>query len=144
MKQISKFQAADGAEFDDEAKCIAYEQLCVRVERIMARLPKVDIHGEDFVQHDGPTVLGVQRDLVLLYEGAHPGMVDRHTERARNADRPLGMSMIGRYIDDSAERPIRAAWWRIQRMDANFREYEQPYFAIQANRRASERRNEQA
>jgi len=135
MKQITKFEAADGAEFDDEQKCLAYEQLCVRVERIMARLPKVTISGEDFVQLDGPTVLGVQCDLVLLYEGAHPGMVDRHTEYARNADRPVGMSLIGRYIDDSAERPIRAAWGRIQCIDNQFRQYEQPYYAIQANKR---------
>lgn len=134
MKSVVRFQAADGTEFGDESACAAYETLCTRVERIMARLPKVEVSGEDFVQLDGPTVIGVQHDLVLLYEGLRTDMADEHTEFARNAAVPVGMSLIGRYIDDGGPTPLRRAWGRIQRIDNQFREYEQPYYAIQANR----------
>lgn len=137
MKQITKFKADDGTEFDDRDACAEYEQNAMRIQRIMARLPVTDIRGEGFVQLDRDAVLGVQRDLVLMFEGMYPGMKDQHTEYARNATVPAGMTLIGRYIDDCSIGPLRQAWGRLMRIDKQFREYEQPYFAIQADKRGS-------
>src|SRR5215469_2219157 len=136
MKSITKYVATDGAEFTEAAACERYEGLIKEVDAIMSRLPKVEISGEGFHQHSGPVVLGVQHDLVALYE-RYTGTIDRHTQWARHATVPAGMTLIGRYIDDGGPSPIRAAWYRIMRMDHGFREYEQPYYAIQSDKRAA-------
>ena len=91
--------------------------------------------GSDFVQQSGPVVLGVQHDLVLIFERENPNLVDHHTEWARNATVPAGMTLIGRYIDDCGPHPLNHAWNRICKMDKQFREYEQAYYAIQADKK---------
>lgn len=134
MKAITKFVALDGAEFIDKDECCDYENLCEEIAGIMARLAPCDVRSTDFVQQVGPVFIGVQHDLVCIYERLNPSMKDHHTEWARNATRNAGMTLIGRYIDDGSCRPLQRAWARIMRTDHNFREYEQPYYAIQADK----------
>jgi len=134
VKEIRKFVADDGTEFTSEVACLGHESLCNEIASIVSRLnPGTEKHGE-FVQQSGPVALGVQRDLVLIFERLHPKMVDHHTEWAREATRPAGMTLIGRYMDDCGPSPLYAAWHRIMRMDHQFREWDQPYFAIQADK----------
>lgn len=135
MKHVVRFIATDGSEFDTETACIDYENLFYEIQAITNRLPKTEIHGADYVQLDPETVLSVQHDLVAMFERLYPSMADQHTRYARTATYPVGMSMIGRYIDDCQCTALRGAWRRIQRIDTLFREYEQPYYAIQSNRR---------
>jgi hypothetical protein len=138
MKAVTRFQALDGTEFDTEEKCRHYEDICREVSDIMSELPHTEIHGEGFVKLSGPVVLSVQRKLVMLWERLHPSMVNQHTEWARNATVPAGMTLIGRYIDDCGPRPIASAWRRLMRIDSQFREYEQPYYAIRADKALDE------
>jgi len=134
MKQIAAWIANDGTEFHSQQQCIDYEHLCVEVESIMDALPKVEIRGEGYFQHNPGVVLNAQRQIVEIFERVRPGLKDYHTEWARNATVPAGMTLIGRYIDDAGPGPIRKAWWRFQKMDRKFREYEQPYYAIMADK----------
>jgi hypothetical protein len=96
--------------------------------------PRNAIKGPDrkraFAQQSAPVFLAVQRDLVLLFEELHPRLRDHHTEWARDATEPAGLSLIGRYIDDCGPTPLRGAWYRICCTSKSFREYEQPYFAV--------------
>ena len=131
MLQTTKYVADDGTEFYERADCLAYEDTCREIAKIMSRLKPCDIRGTGFVQQEGPTFLSVQHDLVVIFERKHK---DHHTEWARNATRNAGMSLIGRYIDDSGSKPMRHAWHRIMCTDHQFREYEQPYYAIQADK----------
>lgn len=134
MKAITKYVAFDGTEFIDHTKCCDYELLCEEVAAIMARLEPCNVRGSDYVQQSGPVFLGVQHDLVVIFERERPDLKDHHTEWARNATRNAGMTLIGRYIDDAGSNPIRQAWGRIMHTDHKFREYEQAYYAIQADK----------
>lgn len=134
MKRVVRFEAKDGTEFLEEAACSEYERLCAQCATIEARLRPYGGRGEEWVQQDPETVLDVQRELAEIYETLRPGNADAHTIFAKEAKEPVGMSLIGRYIDDGGPRPLRRAWHRLCKMDRNFREYEQPYYAIQANR----------
>lgn len=137
MKAITKFQALDGSEFDSEDACRSYESLCAEISDIMVSLPEVKICGAGHFQHEASTVLRIQRALVEIFARLHPSLNDHHVEWARRAVVPAGMTLIGRDIDDCGEAPLRAAWHRLMRMDRQFREYEQPYYAIQADRASS-------
>jgi hypothetical protein len=132
MKAITKFVALDGTEFNDKDKCCDYEKLCDEIHQLTLQWPEVDVRGAQFVQQDKNTVLRVQRHMTEIFERLH--WRDHHTEWARNATVPAGMSLIGRYVDDSGVLPERRVWGRIARLDMKFREYEQPYYAIQADK----------
>jgi hypothetical protein len=134
MRAITKFVALDGAEFNDKDECVTYEQVCEEIAVIMSSLEPCNVRGSDFVQQSGPVFLGVQRALVLVYERLYPRMKDHHTEWAREATRNAGQTLIGRYINDCGNRPLRAAWHRIMCTDHKFREYEQPYYAYPPTR----------
>jgi hypothetical protein len=135
MRQVSRWIADDGTEFITPDQAIAHDKLCVEIAAIMSRLVSAEISGPGFIQQDPVAVLNVQHSLVMIFERLFPRMVDAHTEFARNATRPAGMTLIGRYMDDCAPGPLNTAWRRIMRMDSKFREYEQPYYAIQADKR---------
>ena len=132
MKAIVKYQALDGVEFDDKDKCCDYENLCQEISDLTASWPETKITGDGFIQQDMGTVLTVQRAMVAIFERIH--WKDHHTEWARNAEVPAGMTLIGRYVDDAGLNPERRVWGRIARLDKKFREYEQPYYAIQADK----------
>jgi hypothetical protein len=136
MKAITKYSADDGTEFDDEGQCRSYEELCREIAGITAPWPPETIRGEVFVQRDKEQILRIQRDMVRIFERSH--WSDEHTQWARTADVPAGMSLIGRYVDDCGWKPERIVWSRIARLDRHFREYEQPFYAIQANKRTTE------
>lgn len=135
MKAIQKYQAFDGVELADADKCLDYEALCLEIHALMTPWADVTIAGAEFVQQDKYVIIPIQRAMVDIFERLH--WKDHHTEWARNADIPAGMSLIGRYVDDSGFNPERRVWGRIQRLDQNFREYEQPYYAIQADKRST-------
>jgi len=136
VKAVTRFVAIDGTEFFDEYGCREYENVCQEISDLTAPWPEEKIRGEAFVQQDKNVVLRIQRAMVDIFERRH--WKDRHTEWARNADVPAGMTLIGRYVDDAGCRPERLVWSRIARLDRLFREYEQPYYAIQADKRLDE------
>jgi|HubBroStandDraft_3_1064219.scaffolds.fasta_scaffold267348_2 hypothetical protein len=132
MKAVTRFEALDGTIFDDKNKCVEYEALCQEIADLIAGWPEQEIRGSGFVQQDKDTVLKIQRGMAIIFERIH--WKDHHTEWAREAARPAGLSLIGRYVDDAGLTPERRVWNRLARLDARFREYEQPYYAIQADK----------
>lgn len=136
MKAITKFVALDGVEFIDKDKCCDYENLCQEIADITADWPDVKVRGEGFIQQDKATVLRIQRSMVAIFERLH--WADRHTRWAAEADVPAGMTLIGRYVDDAGVGPERRVWGRLALLDRLFRQYEQPYYAIQADKALDE------
>jgi hypothetical protein len=136
VKSIIKYVACDGAEFTDARACQEHERLLREIALITDRLvPSPPSGANEFAQQHKATFLSVQRDLVLIFERLHPAMIDQHTEWARYATIPAGMTLIGRYMDDAGPTALYAAWNRIMCTDKHFREWGQPYYALEANKR---------
>lgn len=138
MKQIAKWKADDGAEFNDEAACAAYESLCAEVAGVMARLPpRPDdagcrfSNGHGYLKHDPVVWLGVQRDIARIGRRSFTDeCATRHFNFVIDGDKPLGHTMIGRFIDDGCPRPVYRAWSRLMCVDQEYREWGQPYYAL--------------
>lgn len=124
MKQITKYVAIDGTEFNNENECLNYENLIKKVDLIMAELPfpKVDrldfVNGGGFVQHDKKVLRKVQMNL--LEEIKNHIHID---------DENLSMSYVDRLILDSGISPLKKAWHRFMCVDELAREWGQPYYA---------------
>lgn len=143
MKAIVKFVSTDGVEFTDENSCYAHELLCADLRRAEGLLRPVSSdaafqNDAGFVQQDRAAVLEFQRYLVRLLQTKCAWGADSATwDNFAAADYPLGMTYVGRLMSDSAPQVMYRAWHRIMCMDRQFREYGQPYFAIQADKRNS-------
>jgi hypothetical protein len=137
MKEITKFVAWDGSEFSTRYDCCIYERLYMEIRTVMSRLKRAPESGtETFVQQEKEVFLGVQHDLVVIFERLHPLMTDQHTKWARDATRPAGFTLVGRYMDDCGPGILNSAWRRIMCVDHIFREWGQPYYAHQADSKA--------
>jgi hypothetical protein len=133
MRKITKYLSNDGLEFDSESLCLAHERLAYEVaERLKTLLPPVKDGAEAYTQQSGEVVLALQLWLVEQVEKAS----GQFWPEVREAREPLGMSIIGRFQCDCGPAAIRGAWFRLQCMDRKFREWGQPFYAIEANKRA--------
>ena len=136
MQEITKYLSNDGCEFNDAAECANYEAEAEEIAKIVQRLPpspKVTgfSNGEGYLQHDRETFLRVQADLARLVRKHFKDKYSLpHIDWTINADRPAGMTSIGRLIDDGMGKAMRHAWFRICCVDNEFREWGQPFFAI--------------
>jgi hypothetical protein len=134
MEIIKKYRSDDGLEFLDERACLLHERLTVEVRERLATLhaaPTDPNSSTAYIQQRPEAVLELQSWLVAQVERASgqlfPGM--------KQAALPIGFTIVGRYQDDCGPAAIRGAWYRLMCMDNLFREWGQPYFALQANKR---------
>ncbi len=130
MQTIQKWQARDGAEFNSEEKCLAYEALLSQCESIMApfgtRPRDAEFaNGSGFIQHDLSDFTHAKGELVKLLAERAP-MYD-YTSHDPATIHP--MSIVGRIFDDTGG-PMSKAWSRLACFDPQGREWGQPYFAL--------------
>jgi len=129
MKAITKYRAEDGSEWTTATEAGARDRLCGEVADAMgpliARPTDCDYgNGDGFVQQDRTVALAAkQRLLDLAARISSYGVFKLPAEQVH----PMGVA--GRILDDMGG-PISRAWWRFQCMDAEWREWGQPYFAI--------------
>jgi hypothetical protein len=134
METITKYKTSDGAEFSDLDKATAREELIAKVDAVMAPLgtvPAAVSHGKGWVHHDLETVLKVKDDILDLcraegYNKTFVGFKDRGRDY-----HPF--SIVGRVLDDMGG-PLCTAWRRIQVIDSQGREHQQPYYAREEGR----------
>ena len=124
MKTIVKFRADDGSEWAKPEDAEARDHLCAQVAVVMAPLgstPKEVKDGKGWLQHNPETVLRVKDAFgVLCFE---------HGFNFKGAGRDWHpFSIVGRVLSDTGG-PLDDAWHRFQRIDADGREHEQPYYA---------------
>lgn len=128
MKQITKYQANDGSEWNDESKAIAREELIRIVDAAMAPLGSVpaDVEsGKGWLQHNLETV-NVAKDRILDI-CREQGMSEYPAFKCRGRDcHP--QSIIGRILSEVGG-PLWNAWHRFGKIDTLGREHQQPYFA---------------
>lgn len=132
MKTILRYQANDGAIFDSAEACTRYEDLCAEVTAIMAQLISLPLserchfgNGGGYIQQDPETFKKVRRSLLKLAQRECPHKwIDQSI-----ADDSIDPSWAGRIISDCSA-PISRGWYRISCTDKRFREWGQPYFAL--------------
>jgi hypothetical protein len=132
MKPVQKFEANDGTVFDDATSALDHDALCTAIATLTDALPAPPPSGsEEWIQHSMSDFLTYQRALIELFRAKVPYFANNeHTLWALHAQRPAGHTLIGRFIDDSAPRPLYSAWYRIMCTDQRFREWGQPFFAL--------------
>lgn len=128
MKQITKFQASDGAEFSTEKNCNDYENIIREVKRIMkplGPLPKDKscnfANGRGYIPHDPELVERLKKELV------------EYGRKVLHIDGDVSYGQFGRYADDSGVSPLYRAWSRLANCDKRGREWGQQFYANNPN-----------
>lgn len=132
MKQIIKFKADDGTEFDSEMSCKEYEVICARVEAIVCELPpRPNLphchyeNGGGYLQHDPVAFKQVRYRLLELANELSP----HHWFVEAMNDENVHPSYPARLIGEMPYRALDKAWSRIYCTDKQFREWGQVYYA---------------
>ena len=131
MKTITKYKAVDGKEFNDEKSCLDYESLISKVDLIMSSLiPTIDStdfsNGCGFIQQDKSTVKNTRLELLLEIK-KH---VDHNWIQQTIEDDNIHGSWVARILGDYNINPLSKAWYRFSCIDKSFREWGQPYYAL--------------
>ena len=130
MKKIAKWVAIDGTEFNEEQKCIDYENLISKVKSIEAKLPSIPdttdfSNGDGYIQHDEVVTNSVRVEILELCKG----YIDHKWVQQSIDDSTIHPSYVARLLDDYNIRPISNLWYRFHCIDKKYREWGQPYFA---------------
>lgn len=130
MKAVTIYEASDGQRFNDPEKCQQYEVLIVSVAAAMAPLGKSpDLGHGCSVQHDRMACLSAKRGLVELARTLYPP--EKWPVFQHDADEIHPWGGAGRVLTDGAPECLSMAWNRLMRINwDNYREYDQPYFAM--------------
>jgi hypothetical protein len=134
MKPITMYEAVDGSRHDTEEKARRRDILVDDVNVALAGLvPKPDdptcsfANGHGYVQQSPASVRECKRQLMAIAKHTIGGY--EHVWDADPDDvHPMGVA--GRIIDDSGHRPLYVAWSRLMCIDADAREWGQPYYAL--------------
>jgi hypothetical protein len=153
-EQITQWKANDGSVWNDQESAEARDQLIVAVEMALAPLgPRPNdkscdfSNGHGYKQHTAGAVLFTRESLWKLTaphiqfaieaQLKHQGMTE---EKLRDTAHP---SWIGRMLDGGPE-PLERAWTRMLCIDAEYREWGQPYYAAHPEAAPEKRRLEAA
>jgi hypothetical protein len=134
--EISKYKAADGREFESLDEANKYERDIERLENAVALLkpiPKNDgcnfSNGEGFVQQDAPTVRKAKEAVIEIARSRNPDN-SSFGPWAEVADGDVpGYSGFARILDE-CDSLVYRYWSRFMCIDKQFREWGQPYYAL--------------
>ena len=132
METITKYKAYNGLEFTDKSECLEYEAKCRIADEIISKLaakPKDDggnfSNGGGFLQHQKEVVDEVKKLLLIQANKESP---HKWLEQTLH-DSTVHPSWAGRMIDECCTRQLDIAWIRLSCIDADYREWGQPYYA---------------
>ena len=132
MKKVTRYEAIDGKEFDNEDECLDHDLLINKVNTIMAALPKQPddgtcnfSNGSGYVQHDKATLRRTQVKILELCKKR----IDHQWIQQTIDDETVDPSWVARLLGDYNIRPLSYAWSRFSCIDKQHREWGQPYFA---------------
>lgn len=132
MKEVTRYQADDGKVFDTADKAIAHDAKVLSIKsayKLLKDTPKNDgcdfANGGGYVQQDPVKVQEFKRQIMLMGATHHAKMA----EWARNPQEVHPQSIVGRILSD-CDSLLYSAWNRVMCMDDKFREWGQPYYAI--------------
>ena len=140
MKQIVRYEADDGSVWTTEGDARQRDiliALCSAAVSCLKPHPESS-GGMTFVQQDAAVVASVRESLFEIAN--RPGVLQATIASAasrlgktfREMARDVDPSWFGRMLDGAHE-PLAHAYLRLMCIDANNREWEQPYFARNPN-----------
>lgn len=132
MKEVVRYQSDDGKIFDTAEAAIKQDAKAVSIKgayKLLRPTPKNDgcdfTNGGGYVQQDALKVQEFKRQIMLLGARHHEKMA----EWAKNPIEVHPQSIVGRILSD-CDSDLYDAWHRVMCMDDKFREWGQPYYAI--------------
>ena len=130
MKVITKYVANDNVEFLNELDCIRHEHNILAVEKIMSQLPeKPDScdfsNGHGYIQHNEIDLLNVRNEFLEFLNKNKPG--------TNKKDFNYYFLMMGSINSVLKYKSIGNHVYRFQCIDGQFREWGQPYYAMDGN-----------
>lgn len=132
MKAITKYVSNDGREFMDEQSCLKHEALKLRIKEIISQLYDIPdntgfSNGSGYVQQNKYVVEKVKNEIIdLIKENSNDKEYQKTIELHRNSKPRLGW--ISYCLSDNS--PFNNCWHRLMCMDDDFKEWGQPYFAM--------------
>ena len=135
MKKIIKWKSIDGKEFYSKVECSEYEVLINLVKKVIEPLgSKPEItgcgfeNGKGYLQHTREKIEKVTRDLLRLIENEIDHELIKQTiENPIEKHISWAASLVSGY---SKFDPVSKGLYRLQCVDEYFREWGQPYFAL--------------
>lgn len=133
MKKVERYETTNGRLFEDANKAEAHEVFLLEVkaiEKMLPALPKNDgcsfANGDGYIQHTRES-FNAYKAAVLRLGGKH--CHKEMTKWAKTPDEVANMGIAGRYFDDG-NRDLYRLWNRVMCTDADFKEWGQPYYAL--------------
>lgn len=130
MEKIIKYKTIDGEEFENKEDGENHESLIDRVGNLMSLLPKTPntdfFNGEGFIQHDRKNLIRVRRNLLEICKE----YIDHNWIHQTIDNETVDPSWVARLLGDYNIRPLCKAWNRFYCIDNKYREWGQPYFAL--------------
>lgn len=139
MNKIIKYVSDDGIEFNSESKCRQYEFMVNEVNWIEGHLddkPNTSDYGNGcgYIQHNKETVIETMKLLLLVIKRFIPDHkpVDEIITEVIIRGKFVNprTTIVTRLIDEMCPKVIQNVWFRFYCMDDQFREWGQPYFAM--------------
>lgn len=133
MEAVTRFKTFDGELFETDAEAQEHEAYLMKVkdvENMLHPLPQNDgcsfANGDGYIQHT-KEAFNAYKAAILELGGKH--VHSAMTEWAKNPDEVHNMGIAGRYFDDG-DHGLYKLWNRVMCTDADFREWGQPFFAL--------------
>ncbi len=130
MREVTIYEAYDGARFNSPAECLAHEDLVREVRVMLSPLgfEVVSLPDDRYVQHV-PIVVQAVRIAILRKAGE---VINHHwfpetIERAEAGEYVGAGWGVGRLFDEY-NGPLTKAWRRVCVIDPKGREWNQPYY----------------
>lgn len=138
MKIRTVYEADDGSVHQTEEACRKYERhmrVCQRADLLIGE--RVSLSGGQWVQRSQHACLAAKRLLVELCRELWSA--ETFPVLQNDADHIHPRSGLGRIIDDGAPCCLQRAWGRLSCINwDSYREYDQPYFALNEDQATEE------
>lgn len=139
MKERVIYVADDGARFDTKSAARARDALICEVAKAMKPLgPEINdphlhfANGHGYVQHDVAKVAEARANIMPITRRLLASWFKDQLQRHKRDPGDAHPSWFCRMLDGE-HRPLDKAWTRLWRIDAQGREWGQPYFADHPN-----------
>ena len=148
MKTVTRtvYIAADNREFNTEADCLRHEAKITEAARILEILPpaiqKFRNPETEFLQHEMENFERFRQEMIAFSMDHADPEFRSHFQECQRYNHPYFPLRLADDMDHFRSDAYRKGCYRIHCTDMNYREWEQPYYAYEANKKiTTEREN---
>ena len=135
MKEVTRYESEDGSTWKSRQDAWRRDSMIVDVAFVDKELPPVKdayyqfANGGGYVQRKGETVRSVHKRLLAITETLIPDWFRDQREKFNTNFDDVDPSWFHRMLDGFSP-PVESAWSRLYCIDKKFREWGQPYYAL--------------